>query len=85
MSIDKREFLSGMGTWIVEQFGVRKEDFHPGTNLIEAGILDSLKLLLFFSEAEKKSGAKLDPGAFQNLTSVTLDAVYGLFAFAEGR
>ena len=79
MNIDKREFLQGMGSWIEDQFGVRSGTFRPETNLIEAGILDSLKLLLFFSEAERRSGARLDPEAFQNLTCVSLETVYGLF------
>ena len=78
MNIEKEKFFNEMQTWISDHCECDGEIFTKTTNLLETGILDSLKLILFYSKAESLLGKVMDAQKITMLKDISIEALYNV-------
>lgn len=78
MNIEKNNFFNEMQQWIVAKCGVEENEFDINTDLIDTGILDSLKLILFYAHAESLSGETMDAKRIESLDQVSIVTIYNV-------
>ena len=80
MNIEKETFIKSMEDWIASKCGFDKKEFNTQTDLVGSGILDSLKLILFYSHAENLSGSIINARKIESLEAVSIDAMYQILS-----